>query len=103
VFYPEDEKDGTMIGMNVSETSLLNLYLRNRKMEQIVMSPRSEGILYPMDQIPPGKLRLPTYVWFDYLRPLDKEDIFHWRGKKSGETLRKTTRKPITSPKRVNK
>ncbi|KAA6349628.1 LPS-assembly protein LptD [termite gut metagenome] len=103
VFYPEDEKDSTMIGMNVSETSLLNMYLRDRKMEKIVMAPRSEGILYPMDQIPPDKLRLPTYVWFDYLRPLNKEDIFHWRGKKSGETLRKTTRKPITSPKRVNK
>ncbi|KAA6350197.1 LPS-assembly protein LptD [termite gut metagenome] len=103
VFYPEDEKDSTMIGMNVSETSLLNLYLRDRKMEKLVMAPRSEGTLYPMDQIPPDKLRLPTYAWFDYLRPLNKEDIFHWRGKKSGETLRKTTRKPITPPKRVNK
>ncbi|KAA6316188.1 LPS-assembly protein LptD [termite gut metagenome] len=103
VFYPEDEKDSTMIGMNVSETSLLNLYLKDRKMEKIVMAPRSEGILYPMDQIPPDKLRLPAYAWFDYLRPLNKEDIFHWRSKKSGETLRKTTRKPITPPKRVNK
>jgi lipopolysaccharide export system protein LptA len=103
VFYPQDEKDSTMIGMNVSETSLLNLYLNDRKMEKIVMTPKSEGILYPMDQIPPDKLRLPAYVWFDYLRPLNKQDIFHWRGKKSGETLRKTTRKPITPPKRVNK
>jgi hypothetical protein len=72
-------------------------------MEKMVMAPKSEGILYPIDQIPPDKLRLPTYVWFDYLIPLNKEDIFHWRSKKCGETLRKTTRKPITSPKRVNK
>jgi hypothetical protein len=103
VFYPEDGKDSTMIGMNVSETSVLNLYLKDRKMEKMVMSPKSSGTLYPMDQIPPDKLRLPTYAWFDYLRPLSKEDIFNWRGKKGDEVLRKNTRKPITSPKRVNK
>jgi hypothetical protein len=72
----------------------------NRKMEKMVMSPKSNGTLYPMDQIPVDKMKLPTFVWFDYIRPQNKEDIFNWRGKKSGETLRKTTRKPVTSPKR---
>lgn len=99
IYYPE-EKDSTMIGMNTSETSLLNLHLMNRKMEKMVMSPKSNGTLYPMDQIPADKMKLPTFVWFDYIRPQNKEDIFNWRGKKSGETLRKTTRKPVTSPKR---
>ena len=99
IYYPE-EKDSTMIGMNTSETSLLNLHLMNRKMEKMVMSPKSNGTLYPMDQIPVDKMKLPTFVWFDYIRPQNKEDIFNWRGKKSGETLRKTTRKPVTSPKR---
>lgn len=46
------------------------------------MSPKSDGVLYPMDQIPPDKMRLPTFVWFDYIRPQNKEDIFEWRGKK---------------------
>ena len=45
-------------------------------------------------------MRLPTFVWFDYIRPQNKEDIFEWRGKKEGETLRKSTRKPLNSPKR---
>ncbi len=40
--------------------------------------------MYPMDQIPPDKLRLPTFSWFDYVRPLSKDDIFNWRGKKAG-------------------
>ena len=99
IYYPE-EKDSTMIGMNTSETSLLNLHLMNRKMEKMVMSPKSNGTLYPMDQIPVDKMKLPTFVWFDYIRPQNKDDIFNWRGKKSGETLRKTTRKSVTSPKR---
>jgi lipopolysaccharide export system protein LptA len=103
VFYPEDGKDSTMIGMNVSETSILSLYLKEKKMEKMIMSPKSNGTLYPMDQIPPDKLRLPTYAWFDYLRPLNKEDIFNWRSKKGDDVLHKSTRKPITPPKRVSK
>ena len=46
---------------------------------------KSNGTLYPMDQIPPDKLRLSTFAWFDYVRPLNKEDIFNWRGKKRKE------------------
>ena len=99
IYYPE-EKDSTMIGMNTSETSLLNLFLRDRKMKKMVMSPQSNCVLYPMDQIPPDKMKLPTFSWFDYVRPLNKEDIFNWRGKKAGEALRKTERKVISGPKR---
>lgn len=99
VYYPE-EKDSTMIGMNYSETSLLNMYIKDRKMEKMVMSPKSNGTLYPMDQIPADKMKLPAFVWFDYIRPLNKEDIFNWRGKRAGETLRKSTRRPLSGPKR---
>ena len=99
VFYPQEE-DSTMIGMNTSQTSLLTMYLKDRKMKRMVMSPKSDGVLYPMDQIPADKMRLPTFVWFDYIRPQNKDDIFEWRAKKAGETLRKSTRKPLNSPKR---
>lgn len=98
IFYPIDEKDSTMIGMNTSETSLLNMYLKDRKMERMVMSPKSNGVLYPMDQIPADKMKLPTFVWLDYIRPLNKDDIFEWRGKKAGEALHKSSRKPVTAP-----
>lgn len=94
VFYPE-EKDSTMIGMNVSETSLLNIYLKDKKMEKMVMSPKSNGTLYPMLQIPPDKLYLPNFVWFDYIRPLNKDDIFDWRGKKVDQILKKSSRKSV--------
>ncbi len=93
-FYPEEdtEEGPNMIGLNESETSLLNIYLEERQIEKMIMSPQSNGVLYPMDQIPSDKLRLPNFVWLDYMRPLNKEDIFNWRGKKAGETLKKSTR-----------
>ena len=73
---PPQESDSTLIGMNVSETSLLNMFLENRKMKKMIMSPKSNGTLYPMLQRPPEKMKLDNFVWFDYIRPLDKEDIF---------------------------
>ena len=97
VYYPE-EKDSTMIGMNVSETSVLNMFLKNRQMEKMIMSPKSNGTLYPMDQIPPDKLYLDNFVWFDYIRPLNKDDIFNWRGKKAGQELKKSERKSVPLP-----
>lgn len=97
VYYPE-EKDSTMIGMNVSETSVLNMFLKNRQMEKMIMSPKSNGTLYPMDQIPPDKLYLDNFVWFDYIRPLNKDDIFNWRGKKAGQELKKSERKSVSLP-----
>lgn len=98
-FYPED-KDSVMTGLLTAETSLMNIYMFERKMNKIVMSPKVDGIMYPMDQIPPDKRFLPTFAWFDYIRPRDKDDIFEWRGKKTGQELRKSTRKPVTSSNR---
>lgn len=66
----------------------------------MVMSPKSNGTLYPMDQIPQDKMKLPTFVWFDYIRPKNKDDIFEWKGKSADEVLRKTTRKQVNTPKR---
>ena len=97
VYYPM-ESDSTLIGMNVSETSLLNMFLENRKMKKMIMSPKPTGTLYPMLQRPPEKMKLDNFVWFDYIRPLDKEDIFEWRGKKAGQELKKSNRSAVPLP-----
>jgi lipopolysaccharide export system protein LptA len=97
VYYPT-ERDSTLIGMNVSETSLLNIYLQDRKLKKMVMSPKSNGVLYPMNQIPEEKKKLDNFAWFDYIRPLDKKDIFNWRGKKAGQELKKSTRGAAPKP-----
>ena len=91
VYYPM-EQDSTLIGMNVSETSQLSIYLQDRKLKKMVMSPKSNGTLYPMSQIPSDKMKLDNFAWFDYVRPLSKEDVFIWRGKKAGQELKKSTR-----------
>jgi lipopolysaccharide export system protein LptA len=91
VYYPM-EKDSTLMFMNVSETSLLNVYLKDRKMYKMVMSPKSTGTLYPMENLPKDKMRLDQFVWFDYIRPLNKDDIFDWRPKHADQVLKKSKR-----------
>ena len=91
VYYPM-EKDSTYIGMNISETSQLSMFIENRKLKKMIMSPKSNGTLYPMSQIPSDKKRLDNFAWFDYVRPLGKNDIFIWRGKGAGQELKKSTR-----------
>ncbi|MCR5470507.1 MAG: hypothetical protein K6F22_06145 [Prevotella sp.] len=87
VYYPIDESDSTLIGLNYTETPLMKMYLENRKMKKIWME-KPTGVLYPMTQIPPGKSILPSFGWFDYVRPRNKQDIFNWRPKKAGTELK---------------
>ena len=92
VYFPVDDSDSSLIGLNYTETTQLKVFFEKRKMQKVWM-PKAEGTLYPMTQIPPQKRFLPNYAWFDYVRPLNKEDIFNWRGKKAGTELKVIKRK----------
>ena len=92
VYYPIDDSDSTLIGLNYLETPLLKMFLENRKMKRMWIE-KPKGTLYPMTQIPPDKYFLPQYAWFDYIRPLNKQDIFNWRGKKEGTELKEQKRR----------
>ena len=89
-FYPE-EKDKSMLGLISAETSLLNIYISQMQLQRLVMSPSSNGILYPLSQIPEDKLYLKNFVWLDYVRPRSKNDLFDWRPKKPEHQLKEST------------
>ena len=101
IFYPVEERDSSLIGLN-AEGSFLRMLLKDRRMEKGAFIGKANGTMYPMDQIPAEKYKLPTFAWFDYIRPRNKEDIFEWRGKKAGQQMQKSDRKPLTSPRNMN-
>ena len=68
-----------------------------RKMERIWM-PRATGTLYPMTQIPPSKLKLTGFAWFDYIRPTGPDDVFVWKGKPAGTELKNVERVAMPLP-----
>ena len=98
VYYPMDDSDSTLIGLNYTETDTLKMYISDeRKLERLWMS-ASTGTLYPMTQTPPEKHHLPSFAWFDYMRPVSKDDIFIWRPKTRGTELKLQKRRE--APKR---
>ena len=81
VYYPIEDRDSTLIGMVFMETDTMRMFLSSeRKMEKIWAS-KSEGVLYPMTQIPPAKDYLPRFGWYDYIRPANKDDIYYIPGR----------------------
>ena len=89
-YYPFDD-DSIMVEMNHTETTLLKMFLTERKVDHIWM-PAATGIMYPIPLIPPEMLYLQNFAWFDYIRPLSKDDIFEWRSKKVGSELKESVR-----------
>lgn len=87
-YYPFDS-DSLMIGMNHTETSEMRMWMKDGKVERIWM-PAATGTMYPLFLIPPGELYLENFAWFDYVRPLNKDDIFNWRPKQAGSELKQT-------------
>ena len=90
-YYPFNE-DSVMVEMNHTETSLLKLFIENRKVNYVWM-PAATGTMYPVPLIPPDELYLANFAWFDYIRPVDKMDVFNWRGKKAGSELKKSVQR----------
>lgn len=89
-YYPFDE-DSIMVELNHTETSLLKMYVNKSQVDHIWM-PAATGIMYPIPLIPSDALYLQNFAWFDYIRPIDRNDIFEWRPKKEGTELKESVR-----------
>ncbi len=99
-YYPFDS-DSLMIGLLHAEGSLLNLYMANRQVSKIMFDGEAEGRLHPLALIPPNVRYLSNFHWFDYVRPVSKEDIFNWRPKKAGTELKPSVRHDKPKKKRL--
>ena len=97
IFYPLDS-DSTYIGMNTTTAGRTIAYMKNRKVDKVVVPKNSQGVFYPMSQRPEEKRFLENFAWFDYVRPLSKEDIFNWRGKGYGLELKIQRKDKIPLP-----
>lgn len=98
VYYYQEEDGKELVGLNTTEASNLTAYMVDRQMEKLLITKKSNGVFYPILQIPPDKMKLPTFGWFNKLRPLSPYDILIWRGKNSEDKLKKTNRSPVPLP-----
>ncbi len=76
IYYPLDEKDSTLTGLNKTQSSYVVVYFKDKKVDRIVLTNASNGIMYPLNQLSGGDIYLKNYIWLDYLRPKSKKEVF---------------------------
>lgn len=86
------EKDSTIIYQNYVETAEARMFMKDRKLKKI-WAPASHGFFYPIGMAPAERTRLEGFAWFDYIRPISPDDVFKWRGKKTGTALKPSIRR----------
>lgn len=91
IFYPEED-DLTIIGMNQTESSYLSIDFKDKKIDKLKLWPKVTGSLTPLPDLRPDQGKLTDFFWFDYLRPINKDDIF-----------RKIKKRSVDTPKRSDK
>jgi len=89
VTYFIDEDDATNLLANYTETTQLFLFMKDKKVDRIWM-PKAQGTMYPSVQLPHEVRYLENFAWFDYIRPLDKNDLYRWRDKDAANVLKAT-------------
>lgn len=92
LYWVVDDKDSSLIGLNHLTTDTMRMYLSPERKLQRIKTNKFESVLYPTTQIPSGADHLEEFAWFDKLRPVDKDDIFVWRGKGNGNALKNIKR-----------
>lgn len=97
VFYPLDN-DSSYVGMNTTTAGRAIAYVKDGLVEKVVVPKEAKGVFYPMSQRPEDECYLDNFVWFDYVRPADKEDIFNWRGKGADRVLKVLKKDSIPLP-----
>ncbi|MDR1600849.1 MAG: hypothetical protein LBS42_00260 [Tannerella sp.] len=70
------EEDGTITEMNRTQSSYLRIWFKNSKLEKLLVWPEPQGTLTPIFLLTPEQRKLKNFYWYDYLRPLDRDDIY---------------------------
>ena len=70
------EDDGTVIGLNKTESPYLSMDIEEEKLQKLKLWPATTAVTTPLPQLLPEQKRLEGFVWLDYLRPLNSFDIF---------------------------
>ncbi|MDY3068109.1 MAG: OstA-like protein [Parabacteroides sp.] len=75
IFYPI-ENDGSMVGLNATKSGYLTIWVKDNKLEKLKIWPSPIGSMTPIPDLKPSQKTLKDFMWFDYLRPLSKDDIY---------------------------
>ena len=75
VYYIREE-NGYLIGINLSESSTMDIRMVNSELNAISYKEKVVEKMYPEQDYPNGQKTLKGFSWQEALRPRDKDDIF---------------------------
>lgn len=79
------EDDGTVIGLNKTESPYLSMDIEEEKLQKLKLWPATTAVTTPLPQLLPEQKRIEGFVWLDYLRPLNSFDIFRSNLREMGD------------------
>ena len=84
IYYPKED-DGGYIGLNTTESSFIRVYIEDQEIQRLRFTKETNGVLYPLDQVPELTDRLANFFWEEDSRPISPEDVFRQVTKMNNE------------------
>jgi hypothetical protein len=96
IYYPH-ENDGSLVGMNRTESSFMTVYLKDKKIDKVILRPASTGKMSPIKGLTREDSFFRSFVWYDSIRPDKMEDVFI----KTAPPVRKKEEKKVIHKRRL--
>lgn len=72
------EEDGALFGINVANSSAMQIRLKEKEVKSISYYENVEGSMNPPGEIPENQLKLRDFKWLEERRPSKWDDVFVW-------------------------
>jgi len=76
IYYPIDDSDSTIIGVNKTQSSHVNMFFVEQQIERIVLTVASSGTMFPLGELSGDELFLNGFFWIENQQPRKPEDVF---------------------------
>jgi len=76
IYFPINDSDSTIIGINKTESSYVNMFFRDQTIERIVLTTVSTGVMHPLDELSDDEMFLNGFFWLAEQQPRRPEDVF---------------------------
>jgi lipopolysaccharide export system protein LptA len=96
ISYPEEKNKELSGVLNWLESGYLEIFMEDDgAFNKLVVRLKPVGRATPFHLVIPEQLRLTNFYWYDYLRPLDKKDVFRRVTRKSSDIQPQRSRSSI--------
>ncbi len=76
IYFPKDDKTNEFVGVNKTISSFVTAYLKDKKIEKVVLTTASSGVMYPLSEMGENDLFLRNFYWYETERPMKYDDVF---------------------------